>query len=27
MSIPVVVIFLLLQRTLLERMTFGSAGD
>lgn len=27
MSIPVVVIFLLLQRTLLDRMTFGSAGD
>jgi len=27
MSIPVVVIFLLLQRTLLERMMFGAAGD
>jgi len=27
MSTPVVVIFLLLQRTLLERMMFGAAGD
>jgi len=27
MSIPIVIIFLILQRTLLEKMLFGNPGD